>query len=138
MKKFGTTCKFCKTPITLSIDDAYDAISDPQKIIPLACCNRCADLRVEKRKLESQIQHVCTLFRLSPKKYDSDTITKTKGALTRLTQDYAKMICRWNRMEGMAWEESVVEQLIEHPESWADVIGRLWKVFKATQETLAV
>lgn len=128
MKQIATNCKFCKAPITLEIDDSYDPVSDPNKLIPLAACNPCADIRVRRRILETKIGKACRALQLlSPgDKEDREELSKI---LEKLTQGYAKMICKWHGYEGMVWEECCVAEIVSKPDHWGEALGRMWQAF---------
>jgi hypothetical protein len=128
----ATNCKFCKRPITVEIDDSYAGLGDPYKILPLAACNRCADLRVERRRLEERVQRVCNNLIFSAGS-SSALKTSTRTILTKLTKSYASLIARWHEMDGMSWDEEVVNQIMDHPENWGEVLGRLWRMFKQSE-----
>jgi hypothetical protein len=130
--KIGASCKFCKKPITLTIDDSYNAVSDPMKLIPLASCNRCSDLRVERRVLEKKIEFICMMRHLD-KKLALSKFAEHRAALEKLCQQYANMIARWHNKEGMAWDDACLDQIMEQPKQWSDVVSRLWKMFDSTQ-----
>ena len=121
--KFGTHCKFCKKPITLEIDENYDALGDPQKLIPMACCNYCADIRELRRKLERKVQVVCTMLELAGKSSEA----KSREALVRLTKDYATMISKWTGKVNR-WDEAVVDALLKDPHHFGDPLTRMWKI----------
>lgn len=127
--KHATNCKFCKKPITIEIDDEYSKLGDPLKIIGLAACNRCADLRVEKRNLEAKIRFTCMMRAASLKKPSETQDQKARGVLESLTKKYANMIARWHHKDGMAWDEECVNLLMEKPAQWGIIIGELWKLY---------
>lgn len=129
MKRLGTHCQFCKKPITVEIDDGYDEVSDPYKLLPRACCNYCADLRVSRRGLEKKIQLMARAIQLSSPsdKEGRERISKT---LTFATQEYAKLICKWHRMDGMIWDEGCVEAIIASPHKFGETLSRMWTAFK--------
>jgi hypothetical protein len=127
--KYGTTCKFCLNPITIDIDDDYAALGDPYKLLPMACCNRCADIRVERRQLEDKIKFVCKMRELDPK-LAVQRREKDRATLERLLKKYSNLIARWHFKEGMCWDDAVLETIMETPKQWFDVLGKLWKMFR--------
>ena len=129
----ATTCKFCKIPITVHVDNDYAKLGDPYKLLPLACCNRCADLRVSRRVLEKKIGNICTQLMFAGRKVESAARDRARTGLTHWTKEYAKLIAKWHKMDGLCWDEAVVDQLMEKPETWGDVLGRLWTMFKDSQ-----
>ena len=80
--KHATHCKFCKSPITIEIDDEYSKLGDPFKLIGMASCNRCADLRTERRCLEGKIKRVCMILALSANKDKSKLSDSVRDTLT--------------------------------------------------------
>jgi hypothetical protein len=128
--KHAMNCKFCKKPITVTIDDDYEKMHDPYKLLPMACCNACADNRIERRALERKVQFVVTCFNLAGAKKTEDLIEVTRAKLTILTQAYAGLIARWNGKEGSLWEAEIVDQIIRSPEHWGDTLGHMWRSFR--------
>lgn len=135
----GTTCKFCNQPITVEIDDGYAAMGDPFKLLKLAACNRCADLREEKRMLEAKFKRACSLLSAVPVG-DPKRRETMRNVLEVLTKKYAEMIARWNGMDGSLWEEAILNTLMERPDRWASIIGKMWGAFREwkRQQELAV
>lgn len=127
--KHATNCKFCQRPITVEIDDTYAGLGDPFKILSFATCNRCSDLRVERRRLEYHLRRVCSGLEIlkSAKVVIPD---KARANLVAITRQYAEMVSRWNNMKGMLWEEAIVDALLQDPHHWGDIIGRLWRMHK--------
>ena len=121
------TCKFCKKPITLEIADSYT--HDHLKLIPLACCNACADNRIERRSVERKIQLVVTCLALAGSNKTEKLVETSRAQITKLTKAYAHLIAKWHRMEGELWEPYIVDQIMERPEQWGDTIGHMWRSF---------
>lgn len=128
--KYATHCKFCKKPITIQIDDSYDALGDPLKILPLAACNACADLRVLRRNLEKTIATICNRLIFSSGKADAAVLQKSRTALTHWTKEYAKMVAQFHGTDGSCWDEAIVETILESPNQWGEVLGRLWTMYR--------
>lgn len=125
----STNCKFCQMPISIEIDDEYDSVADPYNLIYLVACNQCSDAREKRRKLEDKIKSICITFgRLTKPTQETRDIAKLK--LTKLTQDYAKMIALWHHKEGMAWDGEGVELLLDKPMHWNQVLGVYWKLYR--------
>ena len=124
-----TICKFCKQPISLEIDDGYAAMGDPYKLIPFAACNHCGECRVERRGLEDRLGRVATLISLLPAGQSKDR-ERLRFVVIALTKRYARLIAKWNRMEGELWEDSIVEAFMEYPGSWGKTVGRMWRSFQ--------
>lgn len=125
----GTTCKFCRKPITISISDSYDYLADPHKLIPLAACNQCADLRVERRSIESKVKFICKMRQLDNNRAIKGA-DRDRVALEKLLKQYANMIARWHFMQGMTWDDAALDLIMDKPAHWFDILGTLWRIFK--------
>lgn len=130
--KHPTTCKFCKKEIVLEIDDAYAELGDRHKIIPMAACNRCADLRVRKRNLENAIKDIAMALVQLKSKASPDTLAISRDGFTRLTKKYTSMIADWVHSTSPWWDSTIVESLMEHPDKWPDILQQCWKMYKST------
>lgn len=130
--KHATTCKFCHIPITLEIDDEYAALGDPYKLLRLACCNRCSDVRERKRILEDKIRKSAMAL-TSIRKPSQEVLETNRKNLNRLYRQYAENIARWHNCDGMAWDDAVTDFVMEHPGKWAEALSRLWQMFKQWQ-----
>jgi hypothetical protein len=126
--KHATNCKFCKLPITIEIDDDYAALGDTFKLLPLSACNRCADLRVERRSVENKVAFICMMRHRDPKARENKK-EQHREMLERLLKQYANMIARWNGMSGMCWDDAALDDIIERPGSWNKNLQTLWKMF---------
>ena len=130
--KHALHCKFCKKPITVEIDDAYLELGDPYKLLPMALCNHCADLRVRKRQIEARVKSVAMLLIQCGDKVPESVCQVATGRLHTQTQDYAKLIADWHNMSGMAWDEGIPGLILSKPDRWADILAGCWKHFKAS------
>lgn len=122
-----TTCKFCRKPVFIEIDDEYAKLGDPMNLIRLAACNRCADLRDEKRKLEDKINVLCTwLLQLSePGRIKARD--KALASFTRVTEKYASLVASW--LNGQKYfDSSFPESLFNRPDDWPNIISAYWKI----------
>lgn len=128
----ATTCQFCRRPITVEIDDDYAAIGDPYKLIQKRACNECADVRVLRRVLEERISRQATTF-AGMHRPTEDAKKVIRKNLVKLLENYARMIARWNRVEGMMFDEAAVDTLMEKPSQWAEVLSKLWTMFNQWQ-----
>ena len=126
----ASQCKFCKAPISVQMpDDDNDLRALFERVLlPMACCNRCADLRVERRILESRLQRCCTLIRMLGPGMSKERET-LRAVLTRQTKKYAELIARWHRLDGSLWEEAIVETIMEKPAEWGNILSQMWKTF---------
>jgi hypothetical protein len=126
----ATNCKFCKKPITIEIDDAYAALGDPQKLLPISTCDRCADLRVERRCVEDRVKTAALTLANAKGHARQEMQSRFSGIFERLLHDYARLIARWHYLQGESWDDAALETILIHPEAWHSVLETLWKVFK--------
>ena len=132
--RHACTCKFCQTPITVSVDDDYAKLGDPYKILKLATCNFCADIRVERRRLDERIARCCRNLSLLPEG-ESKARDKLKLAMEKLTKHYAELVCRWHHAQGSMWEEEILNSILDKPLEWPHIIGRLWTMFRQWRDS---
>lgn len=118
-------CKFCKRPLELKVDDDYAATGDPFKLVRLASCNRCADLRTRQRRIEKSIETLSGSLLCHPSNEERVT---TREGLCRTTKSLLKIACEWYHAEGVAWEEAIVDQIMTHPEKLSVVTARIWQM----------
>lgn len=127
-----THCKFCKSPLNIEIDDEYSKLGDPFKLLPFAACNRCADLRVRRRKVEHAIERVCA--RLCQGKVGNEERDRLRDILTATTKAYASLIADWIRASSPFWHEDCVDLLMDRPAHWPKILGQMWKLYENTKE----
>lgn len=128
--KHPTSCKFCKKSIVLEIDDSYDVLGDPRKIIPLAACNRCADLRVRRRNLEDAANKVAMRLVQAGDKVSSELSANSREAFTKITKKYTILIADWVNSTAPFWDQTIVELLMEKPDRWPTILQQCWKLYK--------
>lgn len=126
----ATTCKFCKKPLVISVDDNYAQVGDPFKILPMATCNRCEDMREKKRTLEEAIAKVCFQLKAFSDKITADQIAKSKASLEGLTRAYSRMVAKYLNATYPAWDIECVNLLVSQPTHWPKIVGQLWKMYK--------
>ena len=128
MKSIPTTCKFCHQPITTQISEDY--VGDPHKILPLSACNRCADMRVEKRQIESRIKFTCMMRAFGPKFHADGQESKTHTTLTTHARAYCELLARWHNLDEM-WDPEIVRNLMDTPAGWPAHLGHVWTMFES-------
>lgn len=128
--KHALHCKFCKKPIIVEVDDSYSELGDPMKLLPMASCDRCADLRIKRRQIEGKIKAAVMVIIQAQGKVSSESRAMIAEALRVQTQAYSRLIAEWHNMSGMAWDENIPEAIMEKPDKWANILGRLWKIFR--------
>lgn len=126
--KHPTTCKFCKAPVVLEIDADYDALGDPHKLIPFAACNRCADMRVKRRWLESAICESATMI-LQAKERNA-VADRQWPILETLTKKYTAMIAEWVGSNLPWWEQCIVDLIVDKPQHWHSALKQCWKMYE--------
>jgi hypothetical protein len=121
-----TKCKFCHLPITLEIDSGYAELGDPLKLLQFACCNRCADLRTDKRRLTAALVSLANEIALI-KRSDDLALTVARERLVRVTQAYCGLVADWHNHPFTKWDEQLVTAIMENPKGLGPIIGRLWR-----------
>lgn len=124
-----THCKFCRCVIYLRYDEAYERIGDFLKLEQLGCCDRCADLREERRRITDQIKSACHWVSQIP----DQKRNATKGLmqlLSELTMRYAKLVAKWHNLDGHWWDEAFPEMMRDHPDKWPKILADYWTHFR--------
>lgn len=129
----ATKCKFCGREMVVQIADDYPS-ADPFKLLRLAACNRCADLRVKKRVLEESLCRTCNTVQFASQSNKNAAIEKARPLLDTLTRKYASLVADWHNMSGYLWDEEFVNLLTEKPDRVWTILGHYWKTFRATQK----
>lgn len=123
-------CQFCKKPISVKVAEIY--IGDPNGIYPMASCDRCADLRVERNKIERAIGLTAAIVAVD--KFKGRPINpKAQETLVSLTQSYARLISKWHHLEGCVWDNECVRLILDKPHKWDKIIETLWRLFNDWQ-----
>lgn len=125
--KRATTCKYCKIPLILNIDDAYGELGDEHKLIPMAACNRCADLRVNIRRLIDSVGRLCSNLIQWAGGKNADRRGKVLPILHQVTRKYAEQFARLHNSKRMIWSEDFGLLLWERPEKWGIIIDNYKK-----------
>lgn len=144
--KVSLNCKFCKLPITVEIDDEYAQTHDRFKLLSYAACNHCADVRETRRSLTERIKRAAFAFAAMSNRKEADK-DRARKIFSKLLTLYAANIAKSHRMEGMVWDDAVVEDMMECPGKWPDVLSLMHNMFndwkrqrdaEARQKELAV
>lgn len=124
--KVPTKCKFCGRPIEIWVDDAYARMGDPFKLVKLAACNRCSDLKVEKRLLDSRLNWAISRLQLAgDEKAASD---RYRGIVSGLMHKYWDLICRWTSIRNTEFDEGIVEMVLSNPSKCARMVSEMWRI----------
>lgn len=106
------TCKLCGVGMEIGISIDYDFVSDPQKILPLATCNRCADLRERRRKITEAIDRCMTrLVAMSPKELNEQK-EDYRRTLIVLVKSLCRVAADFNELDEESFDPEIVEQLL--------------------------
>jgi hypothetical protein len=119
--KHATTCKFCRKPLVLEIDDAYLELGDPLKIIPLAACDPCADVRNKISSIEMNIGKLCIALCRNP---SDDQIGRARKGLDTLCNQYAMAIAEVNHAEQYLADPEFAKWLAEKPGQWTQILSK--------------
>lgn len=123
---FPATCRLCKKPLVLSIDDSYSDMGDALKLLPMATCNPCFDNREQRRKFGTEIEKSCwQLHSLATSKNPkAKTIRpQIREALEASTRGYAKAFAQFHHSTSALWDGQFVEMLMEKPSQWRKTIN---------------
>jgi hypothetical protein len=129
----ATNCKFCRQPIVIQVDDDYAALGDPNNLLRLATCNRCADQRTRRRALEESIKAVCLTVQFATAKGQAAAVATARPLLEALTRKYAVLVADWHNMSGYLWDEEFVNLLIEKPDKLWAILNNYWRTFRQSQ-----
>lgn len=108
-------CRLCLKPLTVEVDDSYGEHGDPFKLLPMATCNRCFDLRETRIRIESQVARASRMLIMQPK-MDASIRNKIRDSLRIATQAYARYVADLNNSKVMAWNEDFVDLIMEKPD----------------------
>lgn len=130
-------CKFCQRPIDIEIDPAYPVDRDPHKLIALAACNNCADLRDRQRRLVESLQSLCMNYAHGGR--SAAEVEHTQRALTALTKAYVRLVQDWLNIPEFPWDEAMLSAFMDRPRNFSDHLRRIWiaaRRFKSDQDRL--
>jgi hypothetical protein len=116
MKFHVGRCKICKCELRLQIADGYDAEHDPSKLIRMATCDRCFDLRARQIRLEDAIKVVC--HNLVHVAMSGDGKFRAKELLLKLTQRFSQWCADMLNRQHAANSVSLAEKILTHPPGW--------------------
>ncbi len=116
MKLYLGKCRICRAELRLEIDEDYDASHDPNKLIPMATCNRCFDLRRRQMRMEEHIKMLCHFLATS------DPNDAKRGQVVEAVNRVAKRFSIWcsdvlNRQHAES-VEVLTSELISSPKGW--------------------
>lgn len=116
-------CKICGVPLDLSIDPEYDTVGDRNRLMPMATCNRCGDMRSKRESYHDDFYRQCVqLIVLTPSKNSEERRQSYKVSLLILARKYAKLIAAYHRSSLVIPVEDLVSDLMDKPKHWADAL----------------
>lgn len=133
--KLAAQCKFCGRQIDIRFDahDTYDYQTDPYqllRLLPLIACNRCADFRVERRRVFGTIKRLCEqiIFRsyASAKPVDEGI----REGLREMLKRYMRLIAGHRSVPVPDWDEGILESVLARPSAFGDVLRKVSEMFK--------
>jgi hypothetical protein len=133
MKTIDAKCQFCHKPIRLEIDDAYALLGDPLGLVPIAACNRCADLRVSRRELETQIRGYCAKLQAKLMKMSQDDRASVAEHVGHLLRKWCGLASAW-RGGHVTLDEGMVEAVMARPLEYASILGSIWRLAQPEPE----
>ena len=122
--KHEAKCKICGKVLVLTIADDYPTGRDPLRLVPMATCNPCFDLRERRVKIETQIKKFCHILELLAEK---DQITETEGKAIRTATEAVVMLAAkysvWcgdalRRPATVQGVKFLADALARHPARW--------------------
>lgn len=136
-------CKFCGRELQLEIADTYAAVYSERKLVTLAACNQCADLRVARRHLEESLERLkifilrrciaqaeAGLFTQKKLVHDfsNEELKEIRLNLRKVMTEYLAFIGMWKQEKAQPFSESIVDALLDRPGHWDRTIRRLWNM----------
>jgi hypothetical protein len=129
-------CKFCGKALVLKVDDAFfeefktatvDTDKGRIKMADLSACNRCADFRVERRKIFDRIKFNCMMIfgGAVPK----EGIPLKREALEILIKRYMRLLADHKNAPIPDWDNALVDDMIEKPGNYSLILAQIPKMF---------
>lgn len=125
-------CQFCSRELTLEVDDEYSRLGDPLKLLRLAACNRCADLKTKQRRIEGRLEYLTSLLLIKKTETEMENF---KRSMERTAKDYLRLICEFLRVDYVDWDEAILDALMiapapPKPSNLGSVVRRMWQMAK--------
>jgi len=120
-------CKFCKKPVTVSIDDDYAALADPFHLLRLCSCNRCFDYESARRQVGRNVKRFCEM--LIQRSVARDDMEKTRESLEILIKKYMRLYAEYNNLALADYEPQLVDALMAKPTHFGQVLCRIPSLF---------
>ncbi len=108
--------------MTVEIDDTYDTIGDPLKLLPMATCNRCYDLRDRANKLHREFAAVCAKIEAYSGAIADRARAEFYATMESLTKAYADWIADFYARREIVWDPAFPQLLCEQPAKWIQIL----------------
>ena len=146
-------CKFCQKPLSLEVDEEFMLLGNPdppkpgrrrvalpvefslEKLLAVACCNRCGDHKVANRELAKKIKRVCLAFDAvrNPSKASKD---RFQGIIEALTKQYVRLVGDYLGLPDLAWEADMADMIVDSPDNYGHVLRAIWKTGREARRLL--
>ena len=126
--QYTTQCKFCKAPLEVEVDEAYAALDDPFRLLGMAACSTCTELRVSRRTLEEKIRRTASLLQGLTSR-ETDERKALLNILRNLAYAYWRLIGRWTKAPRINLPEDKLKELQDNPQDWGTVISSFWATY---------
>lgn len=115
-------CKFCHKPLVLKCDAEYGDMGDPYRLVRLAACDNCADLRVRQRNIIEGLKHAIFLMAYG---YDE----KLKEASRKLLKAYLRLVSDWLHIDPVLdWDEAILDDFLVKKDKLGAVLNMMWQM----------
>jgi hypothetical protein len=116
VNEVAATCRICGCGMMLQLAVGYPAGKDPQKLIPMATCNRCYDLRERRIKIESSFKRLC--HALAMEKMDESKRDRTHELLKVTCSAFGRWCSDLLRRQHTANVGFLANAITEQPDRW--------------------
>lgn len=117
-------CQFCGSAVRLEIDQDYDALEDPQKLIRLRSCNHCADLKYRQRRITESLEEIAHAVRITD---DQKALAGLRERAEKVLKAYVRVVSEWERLESiMDWDDGILENLMQNPKKVSGICHHIW------------
>jgi len=137
--KLHTSCKFCRRPIEMDVDEAgfQSPIINAKLWLANIACNRCATFYKTRSAISERIGKNCELLLNSRRtgKRDNEIEVAVCDQLTKLTKQLAKIVCEFHSLETQ-WDSEFVDNLMQAPAKFSLVLNIYAKGIRQIRERM--
>ncbi len=144
-KLYPATCKFCRLPLEVEIDDDYLLLrSGGDTVLPeipvltkLAACNRCADYENAKSRIRdrmAKVTHTLTIENYA-RRGTSPAAVAARETMRVLFSKWFDTVCGYYLIETQT-DEGFVTMILERPEKWLNAFWNYERGCKGIAEDL--